>query len=93
MITSISSESIRLAFGAIIAREREAAHFKQRPFARMTGISNSHLRSIESGAVSPTLVTICKIAAALEAEPSKLVEDACKLAAKPKELAKLRHAQ
>ena len=76
----MEADYIRRAFGSVIAREREEANFKQRPFARMTGISNSHLRSIEAGEVSPTLVTICKIAEALDIEPQNLVAQACDLA-------------
>ena len=34
--------------------------------------SNSHLRAIESGQVSPTVVTICKICSVLECDTSQL---------------------
>ena len=64
----------------VVTRHRLKANFKQRMFARVIGISNSHLRSIESGGVSPTLATICKIASALNADPSDLVREAYTLA-------------
>ena len=74
-----STEQIKHALGQVVMKAREDAGFKQRPFARITGISNSHLRSIEAGEVSPTLVTLCKIAATLDVEPSQLVAAACEL--------------
>ena len=74
------NEQIKRAFGQVVMEARSDAGFKQRPFARITGISNSHLRSIEAGEVSPTLVTICKIAATLDSDPSELVAAACKMA-------------
>ncbi len=45
----------------------------------MVGISNSHLRKIESGETSPTLVTVWKIAAVLEVDPGMLVAETSEL--------------
>lgn len=67
--------SVKLSHGT-----EQPPALSKRMFARVVGISNSHLRSIESGSVSPTLVTICKIASTLDEEPSKLVDEACELA-------------
>lgn len=80
VLQEFDPEPIRQAFGAVVARHRIEAGLKQRVFSRIIGISNSHLRSIESGKVSPTLVTICKIASALDVEPSELVSEACAVA-------------
>ena len=74
------SESTRLkeAFGATIAARRRTQGFEQREFARVVGISNSHLRKIESGETSPTLSTIAKLAGALGTDASDLVDEACR---------------
>ena len=73
------AELVRSAFGEVIARHRVAADFDQRPFSRVVGISNSHLRKIESGETSPTLVTVWKIAAVLEVDPGTLVAETARL--------------
>ena len=70
------SELVKRAFGKVVAQHRDRAGFKQRQFSRVVGISNSHLRSIETGCVSPTLITICKIAETLEEPPDRLVSEA-----------------
>ena len=70
------SELIKRALGKVVAQHRNRAGFKQRQFSRVVGISNSHLRSIETGSVSPTLITICKIAETLEEPPDRLVREA-----------------
>ena len=79
--TAIPTEAklIRQAFGEVLAKRRADAGYKQRMFSRMVGISNSHLRSIEGGETSPTLVTMYKIAATLEAEPADLVYETSQL--------------
>jgi transcriptional regulator with XRE-family HTH domain len=66
---------VRRAFGLVLARHREAAGYQQRVFSRVCGISNSHLRSIEHGDVSPTLATLWKIAGTLEVTPERLVRE------------------
>ena len=74
------AELIRRAFGQVVARHREASPYQaQRLFSRVAGISNSHLRNIEAGQVSPTLVTLGKIASALGEEPADLVAEAWSL--------------
>ena len=65
-------QRIKQAFGEVVCRRREAARFDQRPFSRTVGISNSHLRAIESGQVSPTVVTIYKICSVLECSAADL---------------------
>lgn len=62
------AQVVKTSLGEIIARRRIAAGFGQRPFSRVVGISNSHLRAIESGQVSPTVVTVHKICSVLECD-------------------------
>ena len=71
------TESTRLkeAFGATVTARRKRLNFEQREFARVVGISNSHLRKIESGATSPMLTTVAKIAAALGTDAVDLVNE------------------
>ena len=70
------SELMKRAFGKVVALHRDRAGFKQRQFSKVVGISNSHLRGIEAGSVSPTFITICKIAETLEEPPDRLVGEA-----------------
>lgn len=70
------SELIKRALGKVVALHRDRAGFKQRQFSSVVGISNSHLRSIEAGNVSPTFITICKIAETLEEPPENLISEA-----------------
>ena len=71
------SELIKKAFGEVLARHRSEAGFQQRPFSRVVGISNSHLRGIEAGNTSPTLVTLFKLASTLEESPRDLIGEVC----------------
>lgn len=74
--------ALSAAFGGVVATRRAAMGLGQREFARIVGISNSHLRKIESGEVSPRLLTVVKIAEALGVSPEELVGEACRLAKK-----------
>ena len=67
MISSLNSqldcgERLSAALGRAIADRRDEKGFaSQREFSRVVGISNSHLRKIEAGEISPRLSTIHKI--------------------------------
>ncbi|WP_365994622.1 helix-turn-helix transcriptional regulator [Gordonibacter sp.] len=52
---------------------------EQRPFSRMSGVGNSHLRRIEAGEASPSLTTIAKIASAFAVEPADLLDETYRL--------------
>lgn len=74
------TQLVKWALGHVITRHRHSSGIgSQREFARIAGVSNSHLRGIEAGEVSPTFVTIYKIATTLDEEPSDLVAEACEL--------------
>ena len=79
---------VRAAFGNVVERRREAKGMSQRSFARVAGISCSHLRSIEEGKVSPTLVTVWKISGVLEVEAEALVVETRELASNRQALKK-----
>lgn len=71
------NERLKAAFGRTVLARRLEHKFKQREFARIVGISNSHLRKIEGEENSSTLSTIAKIASALDADAADLVSEAC----------------
>ncbi len=73
---SSDTELVKVAFGEVIERHRIDADFDQRPFSKIVGISNSHLRKIEAGATCPTLITVWKLASVLEVDPGTLVTEA-----------------
>lgn len=78
-ILGTSPEDLRnfnSAFGAVIVRRRIALGMEQIAFARMVGLSNSHLRKIEAGEGNPMLATICKLASAFGTLPSDLIHEA-----------------
>lgn len=73
---SSDTELLKVAFGEVIERHRIDADFDQRPFSKIVGISNSHLRKIETGATCPTLRTVWKLASVLEVDPGILITEA-----------------
>jgi transcriptional regulator with XRE-family HTH domain len=52
--------------GSIVKKTREEQGHKQYFFARLTGISQSHLSKIESGKAIPTLPELITISVILE---------------------------
>ena len=64
---------MRIAFGEALQRRRTLAGFSQRSFAQASGVSNSHLRKIEAGETSPSLVTVYKFAVVLEVSTNELI--------------------
>lgn len=77
---AVQAERLKKSFGLVVSRRRVAARMEQREFSRVVGLSNSHLRKIEAGEVSPSLTTILKIASALDTDAGDLVGEACDLA-------------
>ena len=67
------NDFVRTSFGRILTEHRLAAGYAQRHFSRLVGISNSHLRKLESGETSPTLTTLYKIARTLDVEAGTLI--------------------
>lgn len=67
------NDLVRNAFGDVLKLRRLKAGFSQRAFARAVGISNSHLRKIESGETSPSLVTVYKFSAVLNKPAGEII--------------------
>lgn len=63
-------------FGMVVRRHRMARGWSQEEFADRAGLSRSYSGEVERGNSTPSLATVLKIAAALGATPSALVEEA-----------------
>ncbi|MEG0790980.1 MAG: helix-turn-helix transcriptional regulator [Gordonibacter sp.] len=71
---NIDPPSIKAAFGKVVASRRIEAALEQETFAKVCGLGASHLRKIEAGTVSPTLITVAKIAGALGTTSADIVD-------------------
>lgn len=60
--------------GTTIRELRQAQDWGLREFARRVGVSHSHLRQIEQGERNPSLAMLRRLAAALEVDPSVLLD-------------------
>lgn len=47
-------------------------HMSQEELSRMSGVSASYISELESGSKMPTILTLCKLAEALQVEVSEL---------------------
>lgn len=56
------------SFGNYLSELRKEKGFSQRELAQISGVSNSTISRLESGLVVPDLITLEKIASALEIE-------------------------
>ncbi|NML29024.1 helix-turn-helix domain-containing protein [Zoogloea dura] len=63
-------------FGLVVRRHRVARGWSQEEFADRAGLSRSYSGEVERGNSTPSLATVLKIAEALGASPSVLVEEA-----------------
>lgn len=60
-------------FGEILLEARKAKNITQYRLSKLTGLSERHLNYIERGVREPRLVTIIRLAEALEMSPGELV--------------------
>lgn len=63
-------------FGGLVRRLRESAGISQEELADRAGVHRTYIGGIERGERNPTLLTIYKIAAALNVPPASLLEEA-----------------
>lgn len=61
-------------FGQKVRYLRKAKGYSQESFADHANIHRTYMGGIERGERNPTLTTICRIAKALEVEPSELLK-------------------
>jgi transcriptional regulator with XRE-family HTH domain len=60
-------------FGQRLREVRLARGLKQTDVTERTGIAQNHISDLETGARMPSLVTMLRLAAALECKPSELL--------------------
>jgi transcriptional regulator with XRE-family HTH domain len=70
----MSKSTALLVFGATVRKYRTAAGLSQECLAALAAIHRTYIGGIERGERNPTLLMIHRLAAALEIEPSKLLE-------------------
>lgn len=62
------------AFGRRLRAVRKAAHLTQQELGERADVSFKFIGGIERGEENPTLMIICKLAAALDVEPRDLMD-------------------
>lgn len=69
----MSSFLLSKRFGQVIRQAREIKHWSQEKLAEQANLNRSYLGEIERGVVTPSLVTMEKLAQALEVSLSDLL--------------------
>lgn len=68
------TEAIAIQFGRALRQEREQHQWSQERLAGEAGLNRSYLGEVERGAAVPSLVTIIKLARALQISPTRLLD-------------------
>lgn len=68
------TEAIAIRFGRALRQEREQHQWSQERLAGEAGLNRSYLGEVERGAAVPSLVTIIKLARALQISPTRLLD-------------------
>lgn len=69
-------ERLRVAFGQVIREARLAEEESQEELAHRAGLSRNHLGAIERGQMTPTIIVLYRLAAALDVTPAGLLDRA-----------------
>lgn len=67
------AEQVSAAFGRVLREQRMAAGVSQETLALSADVDRTFVSQIERGIRQPTLTTLCKLARALEVQPSTMV--------------------
>ena len=67
--------NLSVRFGGRIRKMRKMLNISQEELADLSGLNRSHMGEIERGQASPTLITIGRIATALNCSIAQLVDD------------------
>ncbi len=70
----MDEERIRAAFGRNVRRIRTERGISQEALGDLAGLDRTYVSGVERGIRNPTLLSQCRLAAALEVEPAELVE-------------------
>jgi len=71
-VADIHEQQVRRIVAVLVDARTQAGH-SQRELARRCGLSRTGLSSIESGLAQPTVLSLLKIADALEVELSEVI--------------------
>lgn len=85
--------SINLYFGRAVRELRVDSHLSQEQLAGKAGLNRTYFGEVERGVVTPSLVTITKIASALSVSPSTLIAQSERLINEERERHELAHAE
>ena len=72
-----SAASLNESFGRIVAEHRKLIGLSQERLALIAGLDRTFLGRVESGRHSPSLLSLFKIAKALQIAPFELVRELC----------------
>ncbi|MBU3557199.1 helix-turn-helix transcriptional regulator [Polynucleobacter sp. Ross1-W9] len=72
--TNVSKKDPLLLFGSNIARLRKEIGLSQEQLALESGLARSYMGGVERGQRNIALINICKLADALNIEPSELLK-------------------
>jgi transcriptional regulator with XRE-family HTH domain len=67
------TRSAQKTFGHVVREARDAREWSQEQLAAEAGLNRSYLGEIERGTVTPSLITIIKLAVALGQTPATLL--------------------
>lgn len=68
-----NTQAFNEAFGRVVRQRRNAKGLSQERFSFEAGYDRTYISGVERGVRNPTLVTICRLAAALDTQPSSLL--------------------
>lgn len=74
MFSNFSPMNVRKKFGSTVRARRNELGMSQEDLAAEAELDRTYVSGIERGLRNPTLEIICRIAAALEEHPGKLLE-------------------
>jgi transcriptional regulator with XRE-family HTH domain len=70
---AMRADQVSAAFGRVLREQRDALGVSQETLALNADVDRTFVSQIERGIRQPTLTTLCKLAKALEVQPSTLV--------------------
>lgn len=68
------SKTVSVAFGRVLREQREHRGLSQESMALEADVDRTFISQIERGLRQPTLTTLCKLAEALDIQPSTLMQ-------------------
>jgi len=70
---TMRADQVSAAFGRVLREQRVTAGVSQEALALSADVDRTFVSQIERGIRQPTLTTLCKLARALDVQPSTLV--------------------